>query len=109
MNSRKVLRQTSMKLISDWRATHDVLPEAPAADHIPPEKAAAGTPKFSAADSPAPPPAPAAAAPSPAAGQRQGPGQGVAPGSFLGLMLAARDKKTGQELTDLQVIEVLLR
>ncbi|GAX81208.1 hypothetical protein CEUSTIGMA_g8640.t1 [Chlamydomonas eustigma] len=29
---------------------------------------------------------------------------GVAPGSFLGLMLAARDKETGDKLTDIQII-----
>jgi hypothetical protein len=34
------------------------------------------------------------------ASQRRGP---VAPGSFLGLVLAARDKETGQTLTDLGV------
>lgn len=97
MDARTVIRRTSAKLISDWRATH-APPEAPADDRAATEKAADGNMELSAADIPAPPPAPAAAPGKP--GPRQ---QGVAPGSFLGLMLDARDRETGQQLTDLQV------
>jgi hypothetical protein len=73
-----VLRDTSLALITAWRAKDAGPASAPAASSH-------------AADAKAPP-------------ARPNGGSGVSPGSFLGLMLSARDKASGRGLSDDQLV-----
>ncbi|KAG2492269.1 hypothetical protein HYH03_009509 [Edaphochlamys debaryana] len=86
LKARHVLRDTALRLVRDWRARGPATTPSTTA-------AATGQPNGDKALAKATEPA----APAPAA-------PAVAPGSFLGLMLAARDKSTGQALTDVQLI-----
>ncbi|KAG2434665.1 hypothetical protein HXX76_007558 [Chlamydomonas incerta] len=93
LTARGHLRDACMELISTWRKQ-----EAPAAKQEGQNGAANGHAGTGTANGAAA--AGTGAAQTVTAGAGAG---GVAAGSFLGLMLAARDKSTGEGLTDLQV------
>lgn len=97
--ARRTILDTSMRLISQWRAAHH--PQQP--------DTPAGTTNGAAANGAANGAAHGGSGPLAADEDQKAKrtpsriSAGVAPGSFLGLMLDARDRTSGEGLTDIQV------
>eukprot|EP00879_Flechtneria_rotunda_P008524 GHRR01008931.1.p1 GENE.GHRR01008931.1~~GHRR01008931.1.p1 ORF type:complete len:336 (+),score=98.92 GHRR01008931.1:1224-2231(+) len=124
LQARKIVRELSMKLINGWRSPADGTPAAPAGPDIA-ETMAANASETPLVETISATVNPSAAATNPQANGtspqvngsadghaktesigdvrayvKRSPGMGVSPGSFLGLMLSARDRSSGSKLTD---------
>lgn len=88
---------TARKLMDDWRKATQQQQEHEKGHHQGITDAANGSANAALLLSPTP----SLSVPSGSGGSSSG--RGVAPGSFLGLMLAARDRSSGSGLTDDQV------
>lgn len=86
--AKTLVAATSKKLIDDWRADHR-LPSANSLAHCGAPAGEADALNLPGGD---------------AAPVKRAAGEGVAPGSFLGLLLDARDRGTGESLSDMSIM-----
>ncbi len=106
--ARRAIGSTAHRLIQEWRDAHGGEAAAPLGEGA---DLAAATNSTAANGAAAPVPSvnggAAAAAAEEVSVDKTKPGGGAAPGSFLGLMLAARDRSCGRGLSDIEVREGL--